>query len=93
MGSWHNMITAPTAFPNLHQGTETSGLLFAAPARMLVDAVRVDNAPTLRSMQRLLPYWRAEWEEGKMLVTSWVDPQREDPRNPRWTRAADAEDK
>ena len=46
-----------------------------------MNAVRADNRPTLRSMQRFLLIWRAEWEEGKMLVTSMLDAQHQDGRN------------
>ena len=62
--------------------------------RALVDAVKADNVPTLRSMHRLLLLWRAEVEEGKMLVTSTLV-GRTVPGWPqlRWTREGDAADK
>ena len=62
--------------------------------RALVDGVRAESVHTLRSMRRLLLFWRAEVEEGKMLVTSTLV-GRTVPGWPqlRWTREGDAEEK
>ena len=46
-----------------------------------MDGVRGDTVHTLRSMQRLLPCWRAELEDGKMPITSTLDPQYQDGSN------------
>ena len=58
-----------------------------------MNAVRADNLPTLRSVQRFLLIWRADWVEGKMLVTFTLV-GRTVPGWPqlRWTRVADAEE-
>ena len=74
--SCHNMIKAVKMVSDLHEGTGASGLVWGL-FRALMDGVGTDSVHTLRSMRRLLPFWRCysppRWTHSTRMAATSMD--------------------